>query len=99
MTTSQDSAGAAGSVSPSPVAGPRSVADWQAEVADARADLVANVARLRAAVQPQAILQRGVRSAVGWFVGENGIRPERVAIAGAVAVGLVVVVALSRRRR
>jgi len=80
-------------------AGPRTVAEWQAEVADARADLVANIDRLRGAVQPQALVQRGMRSAAGWFVGENGIRPERVAIAGAVVVGLVAVLALSRRRR
>ena len=89
----------AGTMPPAAAAAPRTVADWQNEVAEARADLVANVGRLRAAVQPQAILQRGVRSAAGWFIGENGIRPERVAIAGAAAVGIVLVIALSRRRR
>ncbi len=86
-----------------PSAGPttpkRSVADWQAEVDAARLEMLTSVEQIKAQLTPQALVQRGLRGATGWFVGPNGVRPERVAIAGAVAVGIVLVVALSSRRR
>lgn len=77
----------------------RSVADLQAEVDAARLQMLASVAQVKEQLTPQALVQRGLRGATGWFVGPNGVRPERVAIAGAVAVGIVLVVALGSRRR
>lgn len=77
----------------------RSIADWQAEVDTARLEMLASVEQIKAQLTPQALVQRGLRGATGWFVGPNGVRPERVAIAGAVAVGIVLVVALGSRRR
>jgi hypothetical protein len=77
----------------------RSVADLQAEVDAARMNMVASVEQIKAQLTPQALVQRGLRGAAGWFVGPSGVRPERVAIAGAVAVGIVLVVALGSRRR
>lgn len=77
----------------------RSVADWQAEVDAARSEMLASIEQVKAQLTPQALVQRGLRGAAGWFVGPNGVRPERVAIAGAVAVGIVLVVALGSRRQ
>lgn len=75
-----------------------SLADLQAEVDAARAQMLASVNQVRSQLTPQALVQRGIRGAAGWFVGPNGVRPERIAIAGAVAVGIVLVVALGSRR-
>lgn len=76
-----------------------SVADLQAEVEAARDELVASIAELKSQTTPKAMVQRGGRSVTGLFTDEfGGIRPERVAIAGAVVLG-VVALALWRRRR
>lgn len=70
------------------------------EVAAARDALVASVAELRGQFAPGPLAARAGRAVGGWFTKpEGGIRPERIAIAGAVVLGLVAVTALSRRRR
>jgi len=55
---------------------------------------------LREQTAPAALAQRGLRAAGGWFTDEfGGVRPERVAIAGAVVVGIVAIKLLRRRGR
>ncbi|MDI1290345.1 MAG: DUF3618 domain-containing protein, partial [bacterium] len=64
-----------------------SVAAMQAEISAAREDLVASLAELKAETTPGALARRGGRAVTGWFTDEfGGVRPERVAIAGAVVV-------------
>ena len=76
-----------------------SIADLQAEVEAARDELVASLSELKSQTTPKAMVQRGGRTVTGLFTDEfGGVRPERVAIVGAVVVG-VVVLALWRRRR
>ena len=76
-----------------------SVVDIQAEIAAAREELVASLSDLRAATTPAALAQRGGRSGARSFTDEyGGVRPERVAIAVGVVVGLVVLRRLVRRR-
>jgi hypothetical protein len=77
-----------------------SVAALQAEIADAREQLVATLTELKAETTPQAFARRGGRAIAGWFTDEfGGVRPERVAIAGAVVVGVIALKVLRRRRR
>lgn len=77
--------------------GAPSLVDLQAEVAAAREELVSSLAELKAQTTPQAMVQRGGRAMLGFFTDEfGGIRPERVAIAAVVTVG---VLALAFRRR
>lgn len=48
---------------------------------------------------PAAMARRGGRAITGWFTDEfGGIRPERVAIVGAVVAGIVVLKIIGRRR-
>ena len=76
-----------------------SIVDLQAEVAAAREELVASIATLKAQTAPKALVARGGRSITGWFTDEfGGVRPERVAIAGAVVIGLVAISIIRRRR-
>ncbi len=76
-----------------------SIADLQAEVAAAREELVATLGQLKAEATPGAMVKRGGRAVLGWFTDEyGGIRPERVAIAGAAVVGVIVLRAITRRR-
>ena len=84
-----------------PAAAPQpSIVDLQAEVAAAREELVASLSELRAQTQPRALAERGGRTVTGFFTDEyGGIRPDRVAIVGAVVVGLVVLRMITRRRR
>ena len=78
----------------------QSIVDLQAEVAAAREEFVATLSQLKAEATPGAIAKRTGRAVLGWFTDEyGGVRPERVAIAGAVVVGVVVLRTLSRRRR
>ena len=78
---------------------PPSVADLQAEIATAREELVASIAELKAETAPAALARRGGRTVQGFFTDEyGGIRPDRVAIVGAVVVGLVVLRIIRRRR-
>ena len=84
---------------PSPSAPAPSITDLQAEVVAAREELVASIAELKAQTQPKALVQRGGRTITGFFTDEfGGIRPERVAIAGAVVVGVLAIAMLRRRR-
>jgi hypothetical protein len=77
-----------------------SVAQLQAEITDAREQLVASLAELKAETTPGAIVRRGGRAVTGWFTDEfGGVRPERVAIAGAIVVGVIALKILRRRRR
>lgn len=75
------------------------VAQLQAEVEAARNDLVASIAQLREETSPGSLVKRGGRAVTGIFTDEyGGIRPERVAIAGAVVVLFVTWRVLRRRR-
>jgi len=77
-----------------------SIDDLQAEVSAARDELVSSLSELKTQTAPKALVQRGGRSITGWFTDEyGGIRPERVAIAAAVVVGLVALRIVARRRR
>jgi len=77
-----------------------SIDELQAEVSAARDDLVASLAELKSQTAPKALVQRGGRSITGWFTDEyGGIRPERVAIAGAVVLGIIALRLVARRRR
>ena len=76
-----------------------SIVDLQAEVAAAREELVASLSELKSQTQPKALVERGGRTVTGFFTDEyGGIRPERVAIVGAVVLGLVALRMLTRRR-
>jgi len=78
---------------------PQSVAQLQAEIASAREDLVESLSQLKAETTPGAIARRGSRKVTGWFTDEfGGVRPERVAIVGAVVVGLIAIKLLRRGR-
>ena len=75
-----------------------SIVDLQTEVVAAREEFVASLSQLRAATTPAALAQRGARAVGGWFIDEyGGIRPERVAIVGAVVLGYVAL-RVARRR-
>ena len=74
--------------------------DLQANVSAAREELVASLSSLKAETTPGALGQRGLGAIKGWFTDEyGGIRPERVAIVGAVVVGYVALKWLGRRGR
>lgn len=78
----------------------QSLSEIQAELESARADFVASLQELRENTAPAVLLQRGVRVAGGWFTDEfGGVRPQRVAIVGAVVVGIVAIKLLRRRGR
>ncbi|MFM8896825.1 MAG: hypothetical protein ACKOE2_16030 [Actinomycetales bacterium] len=86
-----------GQVSASSSPSPDALAD---EVAAAREALVASMSELREQVAPGQLAARAGRAVGAWFTKpEGGIRPERVAIAAGVVLGLVALTALSRRRR
>jgi hypothetical protein len=75
-----------------------SLVDLQAEVVAAREELVASLDELRSQTEPKAMLARGGRAVLGVFTDEyGGIRPERVAIAAVVTIGVLALV--FRRRR
>lgn len=76
-----------------------SIVDLQTQVVAAREELVASLSTLKQETSPGALAQRGLGAVKGWFTDEyGGIRPERVAIAGAVVVGFVAIKLLGRRR-
>lgn len=88
-----------GSSSTSPAQAP-SVADLQAEIAAARDELVATIAALKAATTPASLAKRGGRAVSGFFTDEfGGIRPDRVALVGAVVVGFIAIKLIRRGRR
>ncbi len=77
-----------------------SLVDLQTQVVAAREELVASLSTLKGETSPGALAQRGLGAIKGWFTDEyGGIRPERVAIAGAVVAGFVAIKILGRRRR
>jgi hypothetical protein len=77
-----------------------SIVDLQAEVTAAREELVATIAELKAQTAPAALAHRGGRAVTGWFTDEfGGVRPERVAIVGAVVIGFVALRLIRRGRR
>ena len=79
---------------------PSLLVDERTHVAAAREELLASLANLKAEAAPGAAAQRALGAAKGWFTDEyGGIRPERVAIVGAVIVGFVTVKILGRRGR
>ena len=79
---------------------PPSVVEIQAEIAAAREELVATLTELKAETTPGAIARRGSRVVTGWFTDEfGGIRPQRVAIAGAVVVGIIALKLIRHGRR
>ena len=78
----------------------QSVQAIQSDVEAARADFIASLTQLREQTSPGALAQRGVRVAGSWFTDEfGGVRPERVAIVGAVVLGIVAIKLLRRRGR
>ena len=82
-----------------PAAPAPSIVDLQAEVAAAREELVASLGELKSQTQPKALAERGGRTVAGFFTDEyGGIRPERIAIVGAVVLGLVALRMITRRR-
>lgn len=83
-----------------PAASPSSVVDLQTNVAAARQELVSSLVALKSETTPGALAQRSLGAAKGWFTDEyGGIRPKRVAIAGAIVIGVIAVKALGRRNR
>ena len=79
---------------------PPSIVDLQTQVVAAREELVASLSMLKNQTTPAALGRRGLGAVKGWFTDEyGGIRPERVAIAGAVVVGYVAIKILRRRLR
>jgi hypothetical protein len=77
-----------------------SVADLQAEISAAREQLVATLNELKSQTKPAALAKRGQQNALGFFTDEfGGVRPERVAMAGAVVIGLIVIGMIRRARR
>lgn len=72
----------------------------KSEIDSARTDFIASLTQLREQTTPAALAQRGLRAAGGWFTDEfGGVRPERVAIAGAIVLGIVAIKILRRRGR
>jgi Protein of unknown function (DUF3618) len=83
-----------------PAASKPNVVDLQAEIAAARAELAASLAALKSQASTGALVKRGGRAITGLFTdGQGGVRPERIAIVGAVVVGVVALSIMTRRRR
>jgi F0F1-type ATP synthase membrane subunit b/b' len=77
-----------------------SIVDLQAEVAAAREELVASITELKSQTQPKALAARAGNNVKGFFTDQyGGIRPDRVAVVGAVVAGIVVLGLMRRRRR
>ncbi len=74
------------------------LAPLQTEVEAAREAFINSVTQLREQTSAAALAQRGLSAAQGWFTDDFGaIRTKRVAIVGAVVVG-VIAIKLFRRR-
>ena len=74
------------------------LAPLQTEVEVAREAFINSVTQLREQTSAAALAQRGLSAAQGWFTDDFGaIRTKRVAIVGAVVVG-VIAIKLFRRR-
>ncbi len=84
----------------SPKAPEPSVAQLEAEIAEARTNLASTLEQLKAETSPQALAHRGVNAVKGFFTDEyGGVRPERVAIVAGAVVTLVVLRRWRRSRR
>lgn len=84
----------------SPTAPKPNVVDLQAEIAAARAELAASLSALKGQASAGALAKRGGRAIIGLFTDDQGgVRPERIAIAGAVVVGVLALGMMTRRRR
>lgn len=78
----------------------RTAAEAQADLQAAQAQLTETLDALRHQFTPEAAARKGLQAAKGIFVDRHGsIRPGRVAIAGVAVVGVIVLIAASRRRR
>jgi hypothetical protein len=87
-------------VTDSPKAPEPSVAQLEAEIAEARTNLASTLEQLKAETSPQALAHRGVNAVKGFFTDEyGGVRPERVAIVAGAVVTLVVLRRWRRSRR
>ena len=74
------------------------LAELQSEIEVARAAFINSVTQLREQTAPGLLAHRGLHAAQGWFTDDFGaIRTKRVAIAGAVVVGVVAIKLLRRR--
>ena len=74
------------------------LSELQTEIEVARAAFINSVTHLREQTAPGRLAQRGLYSAQSWFTDDFGaIRTKRVAIAGAVVVGVVAIKLLRRR--
>ena len=84
----------------SPLAPKPNVVDLQAEIAAARAELAASLSALKGQASAGALAKRGGRAIIGLFTDDQGgVRPERIAIAGAAVVGMLALGMMTRRRR
>jgi hypothetical protein len=87
-------------VSTTPAAKEPSLVDLQVQLGVAREEFMASVTDLKSQFSPGALTARAGRAVLGWFHNDQGgIRPERVAIAGAVVAGIVVIKVIGARRR
>jgi len=76
-----------------------SLVNLQAQASAAREEFMASLADLKSQVAPAALGRRALRAAGTWFTDDaGGIRPERVAIAGAVVVGIIAIKIIGSRR-
>lgn len=74
------------------------LAPLQTEVEEARTAFINSVTQLREQTSAAALAQRGLSAAQGWFTDDFGaIRTKRVAIVGAVVVGVITIKLLRRR--
>ena len=84
----------------SPVSDTRTPESLEDEIEQAREQLVATLAQIKAQTAPAALARRGGKALAGFFTDEGGsIRPERVAIAVGVVAAVVGLKVWGRSRR
>lgn len=72
--------------------------ELKSEIEAARAAFINSVTQLREQTTPGALTQHGLYAVQGWFTDDFGaIRAKRVAITGAVVVGIIAIKLLRRR--
>ncbi len=72
--------------------------ELQSEIEVARVAFINSVNQLRDQSSPGALVQRGLYAAQSWFTDDFGaVRVKRVAIVGAVVVGVIAIKLLRRR--
>jgi hypothetical protein len=78
----------------------RTPAQIEADLSSTRERMAATIDELQSRVTPAAIAAKGRAKVKGLVVDEyGGVRVERIAVAGAVVIGLIVVRSLFRRAR